>query len=90
MKILKFGRGSFMFGILMDLPQTPSAFQEDFAGSHALSKAVFEAGYVCFARDIKMSRHLDITSTVGFMATLQGLRCLAIGALAWLAVPCSS
>ena len=76
--------------ISMDMAPIPTAFQEDFAGAHALSKAVFEAGYACMARDIKMSRKLDITSTVGFMAILQGLRCLAIGALAWLAVPCSS
>ena len=76
--------------ISLDKPQIPAAFQEDFAGAHALSTAVFQAGYVCYARDIKMSKHLDIASGTGFMAILQGLRSLAIGALAWLALPCSS
>lgn len=76
--------------ISFDKPQIPTAFQEDFAGHHALSKAVFEAGYACIARDIKMSKHLDIASGTGFMAILQGLRSLAICGLAWLAIPCSS
>ena len=49
-------------------PDTATAFQEDFAGTHHLSKAIFDQGFPCIARDILMSRHLDFGGSTGFVA----------------------
>ena len=65
-------------------------FQEDFAGDHNLSRAIWLAGIPVICRDIRDSRHLDWLSTLGFLITLQGLRHMARGGLAWFAPPCSS
>ena len=65
-------------------------FQEDFAGKHNLSTAMFTQGVPLIARDLKMSRNLDILSGIGFLSILQGLRSLCVSGLAWLGVPCSS
>lgn len=65
-------------------------FQEDFAGDHNLSRAIWFAGIPVICRDIRDSRHLDWLSTWGFLIALQGLRHMAKHGLAWFAPPCSS
>lgn len=76
------------FGEVKDAEAT--FFQEDFAGDHNLSRAVWLAGISVICRDIRDSRHLDWLTTWGFLITLQGLRHMAKHGLAWFAPPCSS
>lgn len=71
-------------------PPTATCFQEDFAGAHHLSKAIFDLGLPVISRDILMSRHLDFGGTTGFVSVLNGLRSIIIGGLCWFALPCSS
>lgn len=65
-------------------------FQEDFAGKHALSRAMFDHGFVCICRDLCDSQDLDILRGLGFLSLLAGLRHLCKGGLSWWAPPCSS
>ena len=68
----------------------PTIFQEDFCGHHNLSTAMLQAGLPILARDTKFSRNLNNLTGIGMMATLQGLRTLCQGGLAWFGIPCSS
>ena len=67
-----------------------TVFQEDFAGHHHLSSAIFQYGLPVLCRDFKFSRNLDVLKGVGFMAAIAGLRSLCEGGLSWIGVPCSS
>lgn len=67
-----------------------TSFQEDFAGQHALSRAIYDAGFRVICRDVVNSRFHDILTPAGFLVILAGLRKMLPGGLYWCAPPCSS